>query len=255
MDAEEKARTMGWVPKEEFKGDPDRWVSAEQFNERGDTILPIMKERMGKFETRIDTQTAEIEKLNSTVKNVLKLSKTASQRAYQKAVRDLKTQQRDAVANQDLEKFDEIDREITELNKDLQGDGEGGYDQTNGDPHPDFQTFQDQNMWYNTDNELTAFANGTADAIAKEGSNLVGVRFYDEVIKRTKKAFPHKFANPNKGAPNPVEGGDDGSGDGKSSKKKTYRDLDADARAACDDFVAQGLFTREEYIADYFEGA
>lgn len=33
-DHETKAREMGWTPKEEFKGDPDKWVDAKDWVER-----------------------------------------------------------------------------------------------------------------------------------------------------------------------------------------------------------------------------
>ena len=40
---EQEARTLGWVPAEEFKGDPNRWVDAETFVERGHTVMPILR--------------------------------------------------------------------------------------------------------------------------------------------------------------------------------------------------------------------
>ena len=40
---EKRARAMGWRPKEEFKGDPDKWVDAAQFADNADKSLPLAK--------------------------------------------------------------------------------------------------------------------------------------------------------------------------------------------------------------------
>ena len=40
---EEKAVAMGWVPLEEWKGDPEQHRPADEFVARGEQILPIVK--------------------------------------------------------------------------------------------------------------------------------------------------------------------------------------------------------------------
>ena len=39
-DAETAAREMGWRPKEEFRGEAEKWVDAETFVSRGEHFLP-----------------------------------------------------------------------------------------------------------------------------------------------------------------------------------------------------------------------
>jgi hypothetical protein len=41
-------------------------------------------------------------------------------------------------------------------------------------------------------------------------------------------------------------------GAGSKPRKKGYIDLPAEARAACDKFVAQKLMSRDQYLSDYF---
>jgi hypothetical protein len=43
MNVEVQARELGWSPKEEFKGDPERWIDAETFVKRGEELMPILK--------------------------------------------------------------------------------------------------------------------------------------------------------------------------------------------------------------------
>src|ERR1035437_4183631 len=40
---EVEARDMGWVPKDEFRGDESKWVSAEQFVDHGRHVMPILR--------------------------------------------------------------------------------------------------------------------------------------------------------------------------------------------------------------------
>ena len=39
--SEEKASAIGWRPKDQWKGDPDKWVDADAFLKKGDEILPV----------------------------------------------------------------------------------------------------------------------------------------------------------------------------------------------------------------------
>jgi uncharacterized membrane protein YqaE (UPF0057 family) len=38
----DKATKMGWTPKTEFRGDPDKWRPADEFVERGENMLPFV---------------------------------------------------------------------------------------------------------------------------------------------------------------------------------------------------------------------
>jgi len=245
MDIEEKARTMGWVPKEEFRGDPEKHITAEEFVERGENIMPILKERLGKFEERIDSQVQQIEKLNQTVSNVVRMSKTASERAYKKAVRDLQKQQREAAHSGDGEAFDRVAKEIEELEKTQ-------VDEKPSDIHPDYNGWVQKNQWYVEDEQLSEYADFVANKIHQTGG-LEGRALYEEVTKRVKKQYPEKFENPKRQTPPPVEGGGGEGGETTKSKKKTYRDLPADAKEVCDRQISQGLWKdRDEYVAEYF---
>ena len=61
-EVETKARTMGWLPKEKFKGPESSWVDAEQYVKRGEEILPILKANNDKLVQRVtQTETANNE--------------------------------------------------------------------------------------------------------------------------------------------------------------------------------------------------
>ena len=50
---EKRAKMMGWVPKEEFRGDITKWTPADQYVKRADELMPIMKTQMRKYEATI----------------------------------------------------------------------------------------------------------------------------------------------------------------------------------------------------------
>jgi len=251
---EERARRMGWVPQEEFKGDPEKWVDADKFVERGENVMPVLKENLSRMESKFEdyqkNSEQKIEKLNKTLERVVALSKTASERAYQKALRDLKNQQRKAAADGDVQTYDAIEKQIIDLGEDTE---EPKPPENKDQINPDFEPWQKQNFWYGADKELTAFANGLAPIVGQEMPNVDGKTFFDEITKRVKSAFPHKFENPNRGKADAVEGESFAANEGKSGRKKTFNDLPNDAKEACKSFVSQGLFkNNQEYVDEYF---
>ena len=62
-EVEVKARNMGWLEKDEFKGDPELWTDAAAFLERGENIMPILKERLDKMDKDLTEKTTQLEKV------------------------------------------------------------------------------------------------------------------------------------------------------------------------------------------------
>ena len=54
--AEQKARNMGWVPKEDWKGNPDNWVGADEFVKRGETFVPFLQHQRKRLQADLDTE-------------------------------------------------------------------------------------------------------------------------------------------------------------------------------------------------------
>ena len=241
-EVEDKARRMGWTPKDEFRGDPDKWRSAKEFVDRGENMLPIMRDRVQRQETKI----AELER---TVREFADFNSKADQRAYERAFKDLKTQQIQAVAAGDAEGFMKVDQAIEDLRKEAAEKPK----MKAADPgeDPEYQDWEARNKWVTTDKEAKAYAESYGEYLRKTGSRLTGADFLDEVTKAVKKEFPAKFSNPRRESAPSVEGGiPRAKGGGKG-----YADLPGEAKAACDRFVKNsgGKMTREMYTKQYFD--
>lgn len=248
---EAKAKEMGWVPKDEFKGDPEKWRPAEDYVRRGERMLPIIRAEARKMAEKHAQEMADMRQSLLDMKSMLS---KREQDGYQRAMRDLQDKERQAVETADVAAYEAVQREKADLQKEL---GAAGKDQpapVSPDDDPAFRAWSAENPWYNEDVGLTAYAEQVATVVARRmklaPDKLPPREFYDAITKAVKEQFPDKFGNARRAALPTVEGVRGGEGGGR---KKGYADLPAEAKAACDRFVKQGVFkTRDEYVAEYF---
>jgi hypothetical protein len=243
----EKAKAQGWTDKDSWQGDPDRWVDAETFLKRGNEINGILKDRNEKL----------FQDLQALRKDVLEIKDVhmrsiheARQQGYEKALRDLKARQREAVRSGDEQAFEVIEQDMDKIKSAIAKDKEQATPST-PPPTPEFTEWLKGNGWYGTDPDLTDFAEAAALKITNTRPGLTQAEMLNLVTERVKSAFPHKFTNPRRNAAADVEGAQNR---GVKKGKKGYDDLPAEAKRACDRFVGQKLMTKEQYIADFFEG-
>lgn len=233
----EKASKMGWTDKESFKGDPAKWRPAKEFLERGETMLPIMRKTVEKQERKI----ADLEK---SIKEFAEYHSKSEQRAYERAFKELKDKQYDAVQAGDTQAFANIDKEIA----DLQADARPAISDTTNGEHPDYQPWLEKNKWAEDDPLLAEEAEIQALYLRNKGSKLQGTEFLESVAKRVKERFPDKFKNPRRESAPSVEGSSSGV---RKSGGKTYADMPAEARAACDRAVKNYGIKKEDYVKNY----
>lgn len=122
--AERKARELGWHPKDEFLGPASRWVDAETFIKRGQDILPVLRDNNKRLLDRSEKQGSEIADLKKTLteqtaalKELREMARNANQRGYDRALTDLKRDQREAVASGDTDRFEKVTEQIEETQK------------------------------------------------------------------------------------------------------------------------------------------
>mgnify|MGYP003644788966 CR=1 FL=1 len=235
---EARAMKMGWRPKEEFQGDPEKWRPANEFVERGDNMLPIMRKTA-------ERQERQIAELQQTVREFAELNTKADARAFERALKELKKQQIEAVAAGDAEAFVKVDEAIDDLHKDAAKNPKIKVPEPVEDP--DYVEWEGRNKWMKTDKEAQAYAESYAQYLRKKGDERVGSEFLDEVTKAVKKEFPDKFTNPRREAPSSVEGSSPQARKGG----KSFVDMPADARAACERMAKNGYADKPKEMADF----
>lgn len=187
-DYETSAREKGWKPKEEYEGDHDGWVGAEEFIKR----QPLFD--------KIKTQSKKLKELERTVEAMAKHYQTNIQQAKEKAIADLKAQRREAIEVGDAVTVDQIDQKIDHVkampDPDIQPKG----------MDPEIEKFVlDNSTWFNKDEEMTSFAIAyNENYLRKHPGDLE--KSLDETLKAVKRAYPDKFTNQRKTNPPAVEG-------------------------------------------------
>lgn len=240
---EDRARDMGWRPKEEFKGDEARWVDAETFVKKGEEILPIIRANAKKVEAENAALKNDLATLKKDVAEFRKYHSQTEKRAYERAIKDLETRQAEAVEANDVKAVREITREIADLSKDVRTDDNG--DDLKKTQQDAFASWVQDNPWFKTDTVLKGAALAIADELAADGM-VDPEKQLAEVAKRIRAEFPQKFENERRKAPAAVEGSTPTRKAGKSRA-----DLPPEARQQMDRWVKQGLLTEKQFLADY----
>lgn len=181
--------------------------------------------------------------------------KTA-QREYDKALQTLREERAQAIKDGDGVAFDKADGKIEDLKKEVQDKTQKAKKETG--ETPEFNEWLSRNRWAE-DPKLQIIGRGIAEAMVEDGEKASGTELLDLVTKEMKQRYPEKFENPRRTAAAAVEGG----GAPRKSGGKTYSDLPAEARAACDRMAKNGYSGdakaaaefKAQYVKNFFEEA
>jgi hypothetical protein len=229
---EAAARADGWLPKEEYKGDPEKWVDPKTWVEKG----PLLK--------RISSQSTHIKELKKTVDAMAKHFTANVNHAVATKIAELKSQRTEAIKEGDVDKVEKLDAAI-DKQKEAKADIP-----TAPELAPEIKDWVAANKWYATDMELHDFALAYNDSYLKRHPDDLAASL-DATTRAVKRAFPEKFsgeAKPTvtKPGPSAVEGSTAPSGAGK---KFTVSRLSPDQKLAHDQYVKAGTFKKQAEAA------
>jgi hypothetical protein len=226
---EQKAMDSGWVPKEEFQGDEHKWVDAGEFLRRGELFKKI--EDQGKQLKDVRAALNEMKKLNGQIQEV----------EYKRALETLKAQKKAALEDGDAEAVIAADDRIDMVREQQKALQQAPTVQDEGQEHPEFVAWTEQNNWYKSSTPMKAFADALGQELARAGNSPSEV--LRKVAAEVRKEFPNKFRNPNQDKAGAVEGG---SGRGVTTTGKFT--LSDEERSVMNKFVRQGVMTEKEYV-------
>lgn len=231
-----KAMEQGWVPQDQWEGDPADWRPAKEFVDRGELFK------------KIDDLKRDNKALRQGHEELVKHHLQVRQLAYKEALETLRAQKKAALEEGDAaavvaidEKIDETKEAIRESNRPVPVSSNQVDEQ--------FSTWVNKNSWYNSEKAMKAFA----DEVAREAV-MGGVTNKEEILeaveKAVKKEFPHKFENPKRNAPGAVEGG---AGARPAQKKDSIEsDMSEGERRMMDKILrVTPSLTKEQYLKEY----
>lgn len=245
LDYETEARQLGWVPEEEFKGNKAHWVDAEEFVQRGQTIMPLLKQNNKRLQTsllhatqKIDTLEAKLQNATTAIEKIEKHYTEANKRAVETAKAQLKEELKQARADNDVDAELEIQERISQLNATpsepaatVKNDPPTN---TNTGYTPEFQQWLSENKWFGEDKKKTKLVTRIAEDLREEGSELQGVDFFNEAVRLYEEQYgeeePEERKAPARRPASKVEGS---TPRGRSGGGKSFADLPLEAKQAC----------------------
>jgi len=228
---ESEARESGWVPKEEFTGDPKTWVDAAEFVRRG----PLFK--------KIDTQSREIKAMRQAIADIQALHEKSREAEYKRALADLRAEKKAALIDGDADAVIEVDEKM-EMVREAQREQVLKPVEVPDEPHPEFQAWVNRNQWYQNHKGMKAFADTVGADLRAQGYSPADV--LKQVEKEVRKEFPNRFQNPNQNKPSGVEGSSSAQGSG--GKGKDDFQLSDHERNIMNNLVRLKVMSKEEYI-------
>ena len=229
---EDRAREQGWRPKEEFDGEPSKWVSAETFVAKGELI------------DRIESLGKKLKDSEKTIKMLSEHHTKVKESEFKRAVEFLKSQKKAAYESGDVDRIIELDDKIAEV-RDTQK-AQKQQEAVNAEPetHPAFQSWVSENKWYEKNSEMRSDADAFGEAYARNNPDKTPTEVLEFVTRKIKKAYAEEFQNPNRNRPSGVEGG---SGNRQGASRDSFTLTEEESRVM-NTFVRNGVMTKEEYI-------
>lgn len=229
-------------------------VDASTYILRSREIQDSMKERNDSLKGQIHNLQSSVDALKDHNEMVYH----ADLNAKQAEIETLRKEKRAAVELADVDKVDEIDSKITNIQKDLSQPLPAQAPSVN----PAFDSWIENNQWYLTDNDMAQYA----DTVAQQYVGAPPERIYSLVRSRVAEIFPEKFetqkseqapttladvkqvpAKPKPVGPaSPVEAAKT-TGQNQAFSKT---DLSQDQLTIMRQFTSAGIMTEDQYIKD-----
>lgn len=242
-EVEAKAREQGWVPKEEWTGDPAAWRPANVFVDRG--------ELLGK----IKSQSSKMRELEGMLNFLSEQNRKLYEAGYAKAVDELESQRDAAVEAGDTKAVRELDRKLREHERALE-EARKPAPKTNTSNYAEelYREWASRNPWYEKDEVLQNWANGAAVKLKTKNPNANDVDIYQHLETEVRKVFPEKFKRV--GAPSPDGASNRGAGsparkDGNSEFDALLNELSEEEAQIARNLVKRGHVTKEKFIQDF----
>lgn len=248
-DWEAEARQTGWVPKEEFRGDPQKWIDAQSYVQKGETFIPLLRKSNSELKNRLGGVEEELQTtrrmLQAATQAIQELKEDSRENTLESA-QTRKEQLYDAIAaareagnvRQELElreQLDDVNQEIRQAKTKPAAQPASNGEDRPWERNPIHQQFMKDNPWFGVDQEKTNIALGYMNYLNTnpEMKGMSPQERYNAIDKRIRDLYPS--SNPRRSGPSRVEGGRPSGGGGRGTDGgPRFDDLPAAAREQCD---------------------
>lgn len=245
QEARAEAAQLGWVDKDQFKGDPNDWVDAQVFLKRGREVMPILRKNNEKLHAKVRELESRLMEQSQTFSQFQEYHTKTLEQQKQAALNQLRAARKQAIETSDGDAFEQIEDHIRQVEA---YKPEVVRKQEPAQIPPGFVEWVADNPWYAKDRELAAEADVMGQQLYASGFRGSYRDLLDEVGKRIRETHRDKFGNaarslpPSVAAPAPAP----------RKSGKTWDDLPQEAKELCERFVRTiPGYTRDKYLANY----
>ena len=224
---EELARSMGWRPKDQYDGNEDDWIEADEYVARAPLYKNMSKQRR------------TIRKLEKQIQALADHNRRISQATKDHQLEQLRAARREAMENRDADEVEEIEKQISETEKVEVSD-------PTADINTVFEDWKDDNEWYDTDPDLQAIANNYGSRLKQQNPNLPDA----ELLEKVSEYINDKYLSKDEEEPKRTRVPDGGTAPKRrAAGSKSYVPT-AEERTLAREFVSMGVYKNE---AEYYK--
>lgn len=229
-DVEAEARSLGWKPREAWKGDASNWVDASEYVERARSLPATVK----RLETALEAERRESRERLARMEAYYERTRKAERETIDREMRE-------AVRTGDVDAYEAARKREQAITAPVEPQKPAG-------PPPETREWVQRNAWFETDPVMRAAAQSLADEALRLGrADVTSQLAY--VDQRIKEYFPHKFQPPApKRTVSPVDGG---TMIAPKSRAKGWSDIPAEERALIRKDIGR-VFKTEKEAADAY---
>lgn len=259
---EKRARRLGWVPESEWDEEraeregrrkPSKFISADEFIERTEDNIPIMRDQLRRVDAKLTDAESKINDMHGVILSQREMTKAAVLRAREQGRRDAEQAMRDAVVEGDTDKYDAAKEKLKEIDAiPLEEAKPAAAAKPQADPEA--QRWADQNPWFYQDHELNVSMIAEHGRVKKANPDMPQWEQFEKAKRTVMRRFPEKFnINPRRDAPSAVS---QPSGARQNDGSKSFDSIPRADQEAYEKhrkmMAAKGVkYTKEEFMADY----
>lgn len=240
-----EAKSLGWAPQDAWRGDPERWVDADVYLERGWGIhhvkdqLESERQRSAQLEAKLNETSEAVKAANAAIAALEEANSATAKAAAEEAVQAVVNELAEAHKDGDHALAASLTAKLATMNQELVAAGGKKQEQSKDEEPkpravmaPELKAWLEANADFAQDRRRVALGNVIAGELRAEQPDLKGTAFMDEVRARTEKML----GIVRRTGSQKVESGGGGGGRGSSGSDggKSYADLPPEAKAACD---------------------
>lgn len=265
LQAEKDARRKGWLPKDEYRGDPKTWVDAKTFLDRGERFASNLQRELASVKEKLGKQSETFKKLAQFYNETL----AAKEAELKSAIAQLRVQRSQAQADGDHDLAVQIEDRMDLLkeeqgkvkDKRLEAESEAAKPeepQPAADPmeNPVLQEWiEDGNAWFRDNEKLRTYSIQLGEALIANGEKARGRKFLDLVAEKMREEFPRTFRQASGQATNTSQVESVGSNQSRAQQRsmKGEKDLPEEDRRLMQQYVREGWMTKEAFLKSYWE--